>query len=78
MRCNHIAMLVRLTCAGMLLSCTNIALHGRTDNTGEALVTRDSLPVVAFPPFKRLGEVYSGLLCLSLEVELVYAALCDH
>ena len=56
----------------------DMSSYGRTDNTSKALVAWDGLPMIAFSSFKRLGQIDSRLLCLSLEVELVYAALCDH
>lgn len=78
LRRNHIAMLVRLACVGELLLEMGKSLHGRTDNTGEALVARNSLSMITFPPLKRLRKIYGRLFCLALEIELVYAALCDH
>ena len=50
----------------------------RTDNTGNAVVPRYSLFVIALPTFKCLREIHCRLDRFSLKIKLVNATLRDH
>jgi hypothetical protein len=49
-----------------------------TDDTEETVIARDRLEMIAFSSLKRLCEIYSVLVLLAGEVELLDATLRDH
>lgn len=48
------------------------------NDTKQTFISRNSFPMITFPPFEGLCEIDSRLLRFPLQIELVYATLGDH